>query len=145
MNIIDVVRTAISQYPQIDTIIHVDYNDEIPGSFGLYPTGDTLIRRDILGNQVRKHTFVFYAVYQSVNDYDRLVNSGTLLELQMFLENYANEQEITLSVNNVEKHGTLKRLSCSNGMLIAIPDNNMNSGVRYQLQITAEYELESEE
>jgi hypothetical protein len=30
-------------------------------------------------------------------------------------------------------------------MLYSVPDGTMNSGVQYQLQITAEYKIESEE
>ena len=86
-----------------------------------------------------------YAVYQSFNDYDRLANSGVLLELQMWLEQYADDQQISVTVGDSELKGTLTKLSCANGMVYAIPDENLNSGVQYQLQITADYKIESEE
>lgn len=145
MNIIELVKSILQEFPKIGQLVHVDYNEESPDEFGLYPTGDTLVKEDILGNQTRRHTFILYAVFQSFNDYDRLVNSGTLLELQMWLERYADGQEISINIDGKELIGQLTKLTCANGMLYNIPDENMNSGVQYQLQITAEYKIESEE
>ena len=144
MNIIELLQSILRDFPKIGQL-HVDYNENAPDEFGLYPTGDTLVKEDILGNQSRRHTFILYAVFQSFNDYDRLMNSGTLLELQMWLERQADNQEIEITVDNKIITGNLTKLTCANGMLYNIPDNNMNSGVQYQLQITAEYKTESEE
>lgn len=145
MNIIELVKSILQEFPKIGDLVHIDYNEDFPEQFGLYPTGDTLKSEDILGNQVRQHNFILYAVYQSFNDYDRLVNSGTLLELQMWLERHANEQKISVTVEGKKLTGTLLKITCANGMLYQIPTGNMNDGIQYQLQITAEYEIESEE
>ena len=142
MNIIEVVKGTLQQFPKISQVcndIHIDFTDDIPTNYGLSPTGDTLIKEDILGNQTRQHTFILYAVFQSQSDYDRMANSGTLLELQHWLENKAHNQEITVTVGDKELTGELKKITCANGMLYAIPDDNLNSGVMYQLQITAQY------
>lgn len=144
MNIVELVKSILREFPKIKEL-HFDYSENEVDSYGLYSTGDTLIKEDILGNQTRQHTFALYAVYQSFNDYDRLANSGVLLELQMWLEQYADEQEISVTVGDSELKGTLTKLSCANGMVYAIPDENLNSGVQYQLQITADYKIESEE
>ena len=101
-----------------------------------------MLTEDILGNQKRQHNFLLYAVFQSVNDYDRLNNSGVLLELQLWLERQAQHQKIEIIVDDECLTGELEKLTCSNGMLYAIPENNLNSGVQYQLQITAQYEIE---
>ncbi len=145
MNIIELVKSTLQEFPKIGKIVHIDYNKSNPDTFGLYPTGDRLVKEDILGNQIRKHNFILYAVFQSFNDYDRLANSGTLLELQMWLEQYADGQEISINIGGKELTGQLTKLTCANGMLYNIPDENMNSGVQYQLQITAEYKIEREE
>lgn len=145
MNIIELIQDALKNFPKIDKLVHIDFNGDAPDEFGLYPTGDTLLSEDILGNQKRKHNFILYAVYQSYNDYDRMVNSGTLLELQMWLERYADGQSVSVTVGETALSGRLAKLTCANGMLYSIPDGNMNSGVQYQLQIAAEYEIESEE
>ncbi len=142
MNIIELVKSILLEFPKINDL-HIDYNESAPDEFGLYPTGDTLVKEDILGNQTRQHKFILYAVYQSFNDYDRLANSGTLLELQMWLERHANNQEVSITVDDKALTGRLTKLTCANGMLYNIPDENTNSGVQYQLQITAEYKIQN--
>lgn len=145
MNIIELVRSILKDFPEINIIcndIHIDFTDSISDSYGLSSIGDALLSEDILGNQRRQHNFILYAVFQSVNDYDRLNNSGVLLELQLWLERQAQHQEIESIIDNEQLTGELTKLTCSNGMLYAIPENNLNSGVQYQLQITAEYQIE---
>lgn len=142
MNIIELVKSILQEFPKIGELVHIDYTENTVQDFGLYPTGDKLVKEDILGNQTRNHTFILYATCQSFNDYDRLVNSGMLLELQMWLEQHADGQEITVEVGGRIYKGKLTKLTCSNGMLYGIPDENTNSGVQYQLQITAEYTIE---
>ena len=146
MNIIELVRSVLQSFPKINEVcneIHIDFTDGTSDSCGLSSIGDALLAEDILGNQRRQHNFILYAVFQSVNDYDRLNNSGVLLELQLWLERQANHQEIENNVGNENLTGELTKLTCSNGMLYAIPENNLNSGVQYQLQITAEYIIEN--
>lgn len=144
MNIIELVKSILQEFPKINEVcneIHVDFTDESPTSYGLSPTGDKLVKEDILGNQIRQHNFILYAVYQSQSDYERIANSGTILELQMWLERHANNQEISITVDNKELTGRLLKLTCANGMLYSVPNHNLNSGVLYQLQITAEYKI----
>jgi len=128
------VQAALEAYPAIGSL-HLDYNENAPDSFGLYPTGDRLVSEDVLGNQTRQHTFILYADFQSFNDYDRLQNSGLLLSLQQWLERYPEKTP----------DAPLQKITCANGMLFNIPDGNQNAAVRYQLQITADYFTESEE
>lgn len=144
MNIIEKMKSILEEYPKIGTL-HIDYNLNDADSFGLYSTGDKKLSEDVLGNQTRQHTFILYAAFQSFNDYDRLANSGLLLELQLWLEQYADGQAVSTTVNGTQCAGQLKKITCANGMLFNIPDNNMNTAVQYQLQITAEYTIESEE
>jgi hypothetical protein len=149
MNIIELVKSLLQEFPKINkvcNVIHVDFTSDIEtDNYGLSPTGDTLLSEDILGNQFRQHTFTLYAVYQSTNDYDRLANSGTLLELQMYLERKADNQQILIELGDKTITGKLKKLTCANGMLYSVPQQNMIDGVMYQLQITAQYTTESEE
>lgn len=146
MNIIELVKSILQDFPKINEVcnnIHIDFTDNTSDSYGLSSIGDALLAEDILGNQHRQHNFLLYAVFQSVNDYDRLNNSGTLLELQLWLERQAQHQKIENTVGDEHLTGELTKLTCSNGMLYAIPENNLNSGVQYQLQITAEYKIEN--
>ncbi len=147
MNIIECVREIVSGFPKIASIcdaVHVDFTDSESTSYGLSPTGDTLIKENILGDKERQHTFVLYAVYQSISDYDRLSNSGVLLELQHWLEKQQGH-ELTAEIDGTTYRGELKKLIAANGMLYSIPDENLNENVRYQLQITAEYIIYNEE
>ena len=144
MNIIEVIQTALLSFPGINAL-HTDYNGGTPDDFGLYPTGDKLVKEDVLGSRQRSHNFILYADFQSFNDYDRLQNSGTLLELQGYLEKYADGQTVELTVGNRTQSGKLRKITCQNGMLFSIPGGSMNAAVRYQLQITADYTIESEE
>lgn len=97
----------MQEFPKIGELVHIDYSTNKVQDFGLSPTGDTLVSEDILGNQTRNHTFILYATCQSLNDYDRLVNSGMLLELQMWLEQHA-EGDIEVEVGDNILYGELK-------------------------------------
>lgn len=141
MNIIEAVQEALETFPAIKSL-HIDYNENAPDSFGLYPTGDRLVSEDVLGNQKRQHTFILYADFQSFNDYDRLQNSGMLLRLQQYLERVPGGQAVT---GGDAGSGTLTKITCANGMLFNIPDGHLNTAVRYQLQVTADYTMESED
>lgn len=143
MNIIEVVRDIVSSFPRISAVcdaVHVDFTESGSTNYGLSPTGETFISEDILGNQKRKHTFVLYAVYSSLNDYSRLSNSGVLLELQQWLEKQTGN-EVTAELDGFTVKGELTKINAANGMLYSVPDGNFNENVRYQLQITAEYKL----
>ena len=147
MNIIEAVKKKLGDYPKMSEFsngINVDFTENVPGNFGLYSTGDALIKKDILGNQKRKHNFVLCANNQSLNDYERLANSTFLLELNYWLETVKNIP-ITVLVDEVEKRGRITKMYGANGMLFAVPTGDINSGVTYQLQIYAEYTVESEE
>ena len=140
MNIIEVLQSALETFPKINDL-HIDYNENAPDSFGLYPTGDRLVTQDIIGNQKRNHNFILYADFLSFNDYLRLQNSSTLLELHYWLEHYADGQEVTAIIGENEYIGSLTKITCSNGMLFSIPDGNMNTAVRYTLQIAVGYTI----
>lgn len=148
MNIIETVKDLLQRFPKISEVcndVHVDFTEAEADSYGLSPTGDTLLFEDVLGNQTRQHTFTLYAVYQSVNDYDRLANSGILLELQMWLERKGRGLPIEMVIDFEKFKGTVQKIVCSNGMVYAVPQENMTDGVMYQLQINAQYTIESEE
>lgn len=148
MNIIELVKSILQEFPKINEVcgdIHVDFTDEYATNYGLSPTGDKLIKEDVLGNQIRQHNFTLFAVYQSQSDYDRIANSGILLELQYWLEKHGKNVLLPVLLDDKERTGRLTKLTCSNGMLYAVPNENLNDGVVYQLQITADYEIESEE
>ena len=148
MNVIELVKQIITDCPLIARFtnnIHVDFTEETPTNFGLSSTGDRLVKEDILGNQLRQHNFVLYAVNQSFNNYDRLANSTFLLDFAYWLERHSNNEEIEVIIDGKTYTGKLLGLSTANAMIYSIPDGNLNNGVTYQIQIYAQYTIESEE
>lgn len=143
MNIIESVRKLLSEFPRIKEFsgtIHMEFADPEPDSYSLSSVGDELVREDILGNPIRRHTFYFYSVWQSFNNFDRLNNSGAMLELADWLERHGRGLAVTADIDGIEYSGEIKKLTASNGMLFEIPPE-LNGGVRYQLQIVAEYKI----
>lgn len=141
MNIIEKVRAMLTSFPKIAQVcdtVHVDFTDSSDDSYGLASLGDMLVTEDILGNQTRQHTFMLHSVFSAVNDYERLTNSGVLLELAQYLDKCVGES-VTHEINGVTHTGEITRMTTANGMLSAIPGENTISGWFYQLQIAAEY------
>ncbi len=147
MNIIELVKNILTDSPLISQFtneIHVDFTDSSPTNFGLSHTGDAIISEDVLGNQVRQSNFVLYAINQAFTNYDRLANSTFLLDLTYWLETVKG-QVVEVTINEQVFSGEVKKLSSANGMLYSVPTGDINDGVTYQLQIYAQYSLESEE
>lgn len=150
MNIIELIRKILTDYPQMEDFtnkIHIDFTDNEQNSdFGLSSTGDSKLKEDILGNQVRKHSFVLYAINQAFNDYDRLANSTFLLELSYWLEAVEEgKHEIEVVIDNKKRKGFLKSVECANAMIFQIPTGDINDGCMYQIQIYATYTVERED
>lgn len=85
---------------------------------------------------------MLYAVCQSYEDYDRLQNSTFLLDLGLYLEQ--QKPNVTTVINSVEHSGKVQEIKCANGMLYSIANDDYNSGVTYQLQISVTYTVEVE-
>lgn len=129
-NILTTVRDILLKFEKIDEL-HVDFTEGFP-SYGLSSTGDRLVKEDILGGWEREHNFILYCRFASADDYERLLNSGVLIELQQYLE----------QIRNIEFSGFfIAKITCSNGMVYQIPDT-LNDGFVYQLQITVNYKGE---
>lgn len=144
MNIIETVRSILESFPKISEVcneVHIDFADPEPTSYGLSSTGDELVTEDILGNQLRQHSFMLYTTYSSLNDYERLSNSTALLELGLWLKEQTGF-EVESTVGSTVYNGRLEKLTAANGMLISVPQENEMDGVQYQLQIIAEYTVE---
>lgn len=149
MTIIDFMRQKLTEYPKISEFlgvddIHIDFTEPDPINYGLSSTGDQLIREDVLGNQIRQHNFALYAVGQSFTDYNRLANSNFLLELGYYLERLPEQDEITVMVGDEKLTGTFLKATTANAMSMGLMGETINEGVMYQLQIQAQYKVESE-
>jgi hypothetical protein len=147
MNIIETVKQVISEFPRITelaAVVNTDFTEDTPDNFGIYPIGDQPIKKYITGAQDRQHNFIFYAVFGGLNDYERIANSDFLLSLAYYLEEAANDQVIEATINERTWIGKLTKLSSSNGMLYGYQAGVLTGPVTYQLQVQAQYKLESE-
>lgn len=141
MNIIEKVKSLVQSFPKIAEIcgtVHVDFTDNEPTDYGLSSLGDTLVVEDICGNQERQHTFMLHSVFSAVNDFERMSNTGVLLELAQYLDRCVGD-EVTHEINGVTHTGEITKITTANGALTMIPDENTVSGWFYQLQIVADY------
>lgn len=150
MTIIEYMRQKLTEYPKISEFlagddIYVDFTDPAPVNYGLSSTGDTLLKEDLLGNQTRQHNFVLYAVGQSFTDYNRLANSNFLLELAYWLERLPEEAGITAVAGEQELKGRFLKATTANAMSMGLMGETIDQGVMYQIQIYAQYKIESEE
>lgn len=146
MNVIEVMRQVLTDYPNISDFIsdeiHIDFNEEKDHNYGLSSTNDSLLKKDILGNQTRTNNMVLYATNQSANDYDRLQNSTLLLDLGYYLGTVKG-QKVTAVINGVEMLGSITSVSIANAMAWGKSEDGQY--ITYQLQIKVNYTLESEE
>lgn len=150
MTIIEYMRQKLTEYPKISEFlagddIHIDFTDPAPVNYGLSSTGDSLLKEDLLGNQTRQHNFVLYAVGQSFTDYNRLANSNFLLELAYWLERLPEEDGITAAAGEQELKGRFLKATTANAMSMGLMGETIDQGVMYQIQIYAQYKIESEE
>lgn len=149
MTIIDFMRQKLTEYPKIAEFlsnddIHIDFTEPDPVNYGLSSNGDQLIREDVLGNQIRQHNFALYAVGRSFTDYNRLANSNFLLELGYYLERLPEQDGITVMVGDEKLTGTFLKATTANAMSMGLMGETINEGVMYQIQIQAQYKVESE-
>lgn len=149
MTIIDFMRQKLTEYPKIseflvDGDIHVDFTESGSG-YGLSSNGDSLIKEDLLGNQIRQHNFVMYAVAPSFTDYCRIANSNFLLELGYWLEHLPEENGIQVEIDGQDLRGRFLKAIPSNAMAMQPMGETINDGILYQIQVQVTYKIESED
>lgn len=150
MTIIDFMRQKLTKYPKISEFlsgddIHIDFTDPDPVNYGLSSTGDSLVKEDILGNQIRRHSFMMYAGGQSFTDFNRLANSNFLLELGYYLEHLPEEGGVTVKIGCQDFPAKFLKATTANAMSMGLMGETINDGVMYHIQIYAQYFVESEE
>ena len=146
MTIIDYMRQKLTEYPKISEFlagddIHIDFTEPEPVNYGLSSTGDSLVKEDLLGNQIRRHNFTMYAAGQSFTDYNRLANSNFLLELSYWLENLPEEGGIEVNTGNEVKQAVFLKATAANAMSMGLMGETIYQGVMYQIQIQAQYKV----
>lgn len=161
-NVIGTVKEAIINClkdREVSHGVHIDYTDPNIGDIGLFPVGPTYVKKDILGNPQYKMVFTLYSQLTSYNDYDRTNNANFLASLTYSLnklknvpieeqiEDYLSSSEFSdyateaFMMDEKTVQGKILTLDCGNGMLYDYPNGDKNDGVRYQIQITVNYKL----
>ena len=149
MTIIDFMRQKLTEYPKISEFLvggdmHVGFTE--PGfGYGLSSNGDSLIREDLLGNQIRQHNFAMYAVAPSFTDYCRIANSNFLLEMGYWLEHLPEKDGIHVEIDGQDLRGRFLKAIPSNAMAMQPMGETVNDGILYQIQIQVTYKIESED
>lgn len=144
MNIIEVMKSILSEFPKISVSgseINIDLTEDDPTSFVLSSVGDRLVYEDVLGGQTRMHSFLLYAVFSGINDYERIENSSALTELSAWLS-ARSDDTVTTTVGDEECTGELLSITAGNGRLYAVEEDNTISGMRYQMTIEAQYTVD---
>lgn len=141
INVIEVIKQVLTECPLISQFtneIHTDFTDEEEHSYGISSIGDSLVKKDILGNQTRQNNLVLYSVGSSINDYERLENSSFLVDLGIYLESIKGIS-ITQELNDTELQGELLSIRCNNAMAWEMSEDGQF--IKYQLQLQAKYKL----
>ena len=145
MNIVECVKELVQNALEecgLSTL-HIDDSSAEPQTFGLAPLGDMLLKESVTGAvQQRQHTFMLYAAFSGINDYERLTNSGLLLDLALLLERSAGSFTHTLGESSFS--GCIDSVTTANGAIHDVPLDESVYGIRYQLQIIVKYTLEEE-
>lgn len=144
MNIIEKMREIIGSFPRIAEVcgeVHIDFTDPEPENYGLSSVGDSLLREDVTGNQLRQHNFILYAIYSGINDYERISSSGVLLELSLWLPEQCGTK-VETTIGGEKYAGTITNITAGNGQLLQINEDNIADGFMYQLTVTTQYTVE---
>ncbi len=133
MNITEILKEILTGFTEIDSV-NIDYTVNTNSNFGLYSSGENLIREFITGKKEYENNFVLYMFKESETDEQRIQNISLLNSVSAQLRNIRNYALI----DNNEAVGYIESISCGNGMLFAVP-GSIYEGYSYQLQIKVNY------
>lgn len=133
MNITEILKEILTGFTEIDSV-NIDYTVNTNSNFGLYSSGENLIREFITGKKEYENNFVLYMFKESETDEQRIQNISLLNSVSAQLRNIRNYALI----DNNEAVGYIESISCGNGMVFAVP-GSIYEGYSYQLQIKVNY------
>lgn len=125
-----------TQYREIE--LNTDRTEEQPNSYALSPAGNSLVKKDIVGNRFYFSTYSFYAKEYDANEIDRQKTHSFLECFQNWLEDRVDNDDLPVLEEPFESID----LEMSNGMLF---DTYEDGTGLYQLQIKFEYKKKAEE
>lgn len=139
MNICEAVKNLLESCPFLKnySAIGVDSFDNKPGGSGIMSLGDELLSENIVGDQTRRHSFVFYACAAAYTDEQRAFNTGMLYNTELWLKDKKGQPVQSDDGNQ----GKITKISTANAMAYEVQDETCTNGITYQIQIYAEYTL----
>jgi hypothetical protein len=113
---------------------YVDWTDDAPGNYGIFPDGDVEIGEPYInGTQERQYTVAVNAKKVSVTDAQRLANSAFLERLQSWIDAQFKAGSLPELPTGREVTG----IEAANAMLLDITPNGKTG--TYQVQINLYY------
>ena len=136
MSVIKALQTYIQQYKDMEMLVLTDRVDEQRNSFAIYPSGNSKVKSDILGNKTYHKSYIFLAKMATGEEFER---SGNYDFLEGFCDWIENNTENGIFPDLGEKY-TVESLEVSNIMLMDI-SAGWDLGT-YQIQINLQYTKE---
>ncbi len=139
MNIIEAMKSFINSCSFISEFssgVKIDYTSNKPVNFGLSSSGNDVVKIYLSGNTVNQHSFVLYASKYTIEDADRLTNSGFLEKLSDWIA----EKNKARAFPMIEK-GHIQKITAANAILFDLAENG-DTGL-YQIQIQVIYYKET--
>lgn len=142
MSDLEKLQDWIQSFPGAERISNwkIDYTDQIPGTFGMFPTGLIEISRkeDVLGNVTvrNQYNFALYLqMYKAPGDeIGALYNADWVIDFQRWVQ----EQSILRKAPTFGNHNTrAETITASNGALL---DASEEGTALYMVQLTATFE-----
>jgi len=139
MSILKSLQTYLTQYDGMEirpiSQVLTDTVDTV-GDYALAPTGNSVARRDILGNKTFTNNYVFYAKESATHEADRAENYDFLEGFSEWLDDQNEANNLPALPGQYEA----VELSAANAMLFDIDEDG--AGI-YQIQIQLEIRKET--
>ncbi|QIB68265.1 hypothetical protein Ami103574_02575 [Aminipila butyrica] len=132
---VEVEETEAGPIFKAISAVLTDRTDEGPSSYALQPTGNSVTRKDILGNKTYEHDYVFYAKEAAGDEVDRQDNYSFMEGLFSWLE----DQDEAGNFPELPTGYTAEGLTVANIILFELEER---VGL-YQVQIKLRYRKEN--
>lgn len=136
MSILESLVTFFSTFPGLDAlaVINAESPGAEPGTYGIAPTGESIIKTYMDGGAVMQYSFAFCFRGFTAGNVDKIANSGFLEALGEWLR----VSSLKGKLPDLGEVGECERLSSANGMLFDLDDNGDRGNYRIQCQMIYE-------
>lgn len=133
--IIQAIREWLATCPLLDVLagdIGVDWVQENPDDYGIFPAGESLISEDMAGNMTWQYNAYIVSTESTVENLNRLNNSGFMENFHRWINGYSRVGF------ELPENCDFVTVSASNGLM----DNISEDGTagRYRIAVNLTYE-----